>query len=886
MRTNLFYIVFSVIFLTIGTSTLYSQDLKKKSPPIPSKNKKITIVSTEKKVLKPLDTIKIDSSKTKKPFLESIVKYKAVDYAKINQKKKLITLYNKAELYYTDVELKSGIIVLNYQKNEVYAGRLKDSVGKYTQFPNFKQGASVVEPDSIRFNFKTKKALVWNSRTEQGDFKVKAALSKRENDSVYFMKGARFTTSKDIEDPEYWFQTNRLKFVPGKKIVTGTTNLVIEGVPTPLILPFAFFPMGKEVRNSGIIIPTFADNSQRGYSLQNGGYYFALSDNYDLAILGDYYTSGGYAMRFQSNYAQRYKFKGNLNFRFENQISGERGFAGYAKTNIYNLQWSHSKDSKSNPNSSFSASVNLGSSKYYQQSLNQTNNANRINNNLSSSVSYTKRFNTIPQVNLSLTATHSQNTQTAIINMTLPTLLLNVDRIFPFAPKDGVKKGFIKNINFQYNLSGKNQIATTDEFFFTSKMFNDAKIAMQHSIPISTNFKVFKYFSATTNVNYEENWVLNTIRRSFDLNQNIVVDKQVNGFDAFRKYSLGASLGTVFYGTFNFGDNKKIQSIRHVVTPGVSYSYTPSFKKYYDTYAIDASGKLADYTRFENGVYGAPGKNYSNNLGFSINNTFEAKVKNRDSTKTEPKKIMLLNNLNLSSSYDITADSLRWSPVRVSGSTQIFNQKMNVNVGATLNPYAIDYTGKVINKFNINNGGSLFRLTSANLTLNYSLKSKDKKETKKEVGKPETNFGNPNDLNDSSKSLFTKEDEETNDKKKDNSDDFFHSKIPWDLTFAYSLTYMNDKRDNSYPTNSLMINANIDLTPKWKIGVSSGYDFAKNGVTYTNLRMERDLLSWRMSFNWIPFGTYTSWGFFIGIKSSVLSDLKWQKNKTPDRNIN
>jgi lipopolysaccharide assembly outer membrane protein LptD (OstA) len=380
---------------------------------------------------------KPDSVKAKKPLLADKIRYKAKSYTKIDQKRKLITLYDQAELYYQDIALTSGIIVMDYEKNEIYAGRIKDSTGAYTQLPVFKQGSSVVEPDSIRFNYKTKKALVWNSRTDQGDFKVKAQITKKENDSVYFMKNARFTTAQDIENPEYYFKTDKVKMVPGKKVVVGLTNMVIADVPTPLALPFAYFPMSQKA-TSGILVPTYGDSAQRGYSLQNGGYYFAISDNMDLAALGDYYTNGSYGLRFESNYAKRYKFRGNLNVRFENLITSERGFPDYAKTSIYNIQWSHQKDGKSNPNSRFSASVNLGSSKYFQRSINVVNAGSTLNNTLSSSVSYSTTFQTVPQVNLSVTATHSQNTQTETINMTLPTVQASVDRVFPFAPKDGI----------------------------------------------------------------------------------------------------------------------------------------------------------------------------------------------------------------------------------------------------------------------------------------------------------------------------------------------------------------------------------------------------------------------------------------------------------------
>ncbi|WP_304198355.1 putative LPS assembly protein LptD [Flavobacterium alvei] len=899
LNTNLFNIVLLSFFLTLGTCNIYSQDRSNKTSSIPVQNQKDKSISTAKKDAKSTtitktisDTITKDSIQPK-VLLEDKVRYNASNYVKIEQKKKLITLYDNAELYYQDTELKAGIIVLNYEKNEVYAGRIKDSTGKYTQFPNFKQAENVIEPDSIRFNFKTKKALIWNSKTDQGEFKVKAVITKKENDSVYFLKKARFTTSTNVENPEYYFQTNKVKIIPGKKVVTGLTNLVIANVPTPIALPFAFFPMTKETSVSGILLPSYNDSNNRGFSLQNGGYYFALSDNYDLTVLGDYYTNGSYALRFESSYAKRYSFRGNLNFRFENLINSERGYPDYSKQSIYNLQWSHSKDSKGSPNSTFSASVNMGSSKYFQQSINQSNVGSNLNNTLSSSVSYSKTFPGTVGSRLALTATHSQNTQTSEINMTLPDLQYSVDRIYPFVGKDGVKKGFFKNINLLYNLSGKNSFVTTDSLFFTKEMFDNAKLGVQHSIPLSTNFKLFKHFSASTSMNYNEVWTIKTIRRNYDKEQSAVVDQTVNGFDSFRTYNFTSSLGTTIYGTFNFKPDSKIKSIRHVMRPSISYGYTPSFEKYFDTYATDATGKMTkDYTRFEGGVFGAPGNSNSNIVGFDLSNTFEAKITDPDSTKVEPKKIMLLNNLNFATSYNFNADgktTFAWAPIRVSGGTQLFKDKLNMNFGATLDPYAIDNAGNTINVYNINNGGSLFRMTSANMTLNYSISSRDSDKDEKDKDKNkqgQRNGGRDDDLfgrstMDHARGSSQFDDEE--DTGTDKITEFFASKLPWDMTFAYSLTYGNNNRQNKITGNSIMISANGDLTPKWKVGVSTGYDFVLNGVTYTQLRFERDLLSWRMDFNWQPFGDQANWSFFIGIKSGILSDIKYDKRSASNR---
>ena len=497
-------------------------------------------------------------TQNKKNFFNSGATYNAKDTVSINPGTKKITLYNNAKLVYGDMEITSGKIVIDYSKNEIYAGRIKDSSGTLSQSPIFKQGNDIIEPDSIRFNLDSKKALIFNSKTEQSGMNIISEKTKKQNDSVYFMDRARFTTSDDLENPEYYFLLRNAKVVPGKKIITGFTNMYIADVPTPIGLPFGYFPLTKK-RTSGVIFPSFGEQNDRGYFLQNGGYYLAISDYVDLAILGDYYTNGSYGFRLENNYAYRYKFRGNLSFRYENLIKSERGFPDYSKSSIYNLRWSHNQDAKSNPTSRFSASVNLGSSKYFQQSINQLNASSFLNNTLSSSVSYSKTFVGEPQVNMSLTATHSQNTNTQVINMTLPTFQGSVSRVFPFAPKNGRKKGIIQNINLQYNVRGENRIQTTDSLFFKKEMFESARSGFQHSIPLSTNFKLFKYLSLSTSANYKENWTFNTISKSFDNEINEVITQELKGFDSFRTYNFSSSIGTTVYGMYDFGEEKKFK---------------------------------------------------------------------------------------------------------------------------------------------------------------------------------------------------------------------------------------------------------------------------------------------------------------------------------------
>ncbi|MDP5081723.1 MAG: putative LPS assembly protein LptD [Winogradskyella sp.] len=902
LRTTSLHILFALSFTVFINTFSFAQELPKKNTSIPAKPAQDSLsVAIDTLLNKPLNLKEIDSTKKdsikKTEFLQDLVKYKAKDYVSINQREQKIYLYNQAEVIYQDMEIKSGIIVIDYNKNLVYAGRLKDSTG-YSQRPVFKQGANVIEPDSIIFNTDSKKALVFNSRTEQSGFKVYSPITKKENDSVYFMKNGRFTTAESEEDPEYQFVTTKMKLVPGKKVIVGPTYMEIYGVPTPIALPFAFFPMTQK-QTSGIIFPSFGEDTgnDRGYFLQNGGYYFAISDYLDLAVLGDYYTNGSYGLRIENNYSVRYKYRGNLSFRYEKLLNSERGFPDFSQSVIYNIRWSHSQDAKANPNSRFSASVNLGSSDYFQQSVNQLNQSNFLNNTLASSVSYSKTFQGEPQVNLNLTASHRQNTNTGAIDLTLPTMQASMGRVFPFEPKSGAKKGVIQNINFQVNSRGEYRISTVDSLFGKSEMFDDALAGMRHSIPITTNFKVFNHFSASVSANLDETWSLKTINRFYDQTNQEVVTLDQNGFDRFLTYNVGASIGTTLYGMYNFekeGKDPKIQAIRHVMRPSLSYSISPAFDQYYETYDIvDADGTTTEeYTRFENSIFGSPGNRLSSNVGFSLGNNLEAKVRSKDSTDTESEKIIILNNLNLSTAYDIAADSLNLSPVRVSGGTQILNNKMSINFGMTLNPYALDSNNNLINTFNINNGGSLFRLTSANINMGYTLSNdsfsgKDSakddasaQEAARSGGRTDGLFGKTEDFADQRLT-----DRDKNKEGEEDTNEFYNYVLPWNLRLAYAVNYSNTRRENQISSHSLMFSGDIELSPRWSVGASSGYDFLNQGFTFTQLRFERDLLSWRMNFTWVPFSDRSSWNFFIGISSNMLKDLKYDQRRQPDQRV-
>lgn len=899
LQTNNFKILFALSFTVFINTVSFAQDVPSKNTPIKPRVKDSVIVSADS-ILKPKattnalqkvkDTVVTDSIPAKKEFLTDIVTYTASDYTSFNRKEQKLYLYNLAEIDYGDINIKAGQITVDYSKNEVYARGILDSLGVYTQAPVFEQkGSSKVEPDSILFNTKSEKALIYNSKTEQGEGTVIANITKKENDSVFFIKDAIYTTAKDLEDPEYYIKLRKAKIVPGKKIVTGLANLFIYDVPTPIGLPFGFFPQ-TDKQTSGVLLPSFGEQNERGYFLQNGGYYFAINDHVDLAILGDYYTNGSYGIRGESTYATRYKYRGNVGFRYESLINSERGFDDFSKTTVYNLRWSHSQDAKASPNSRFSASVNLGSSTFFQTSLNQATTGSFLNNTLASSVSYSKTFQGEPQTSFSLTATHSQNTNTQSINMTLPTFQGTVGRIFPFAPKVGSKKGFIQNINLQYNVRGENRIETTDSLFFKKEMFDDAQIGFQHSIPLSTNFKVFKYFSLSASTNYEEVWTFHTIDKVYNETTRRFDNERINGFDSYRTYNFSTNLGTTIYGMFDFENeakDAKIKAIRHIIRPAIGYNINPAFDKFYETSeVIDANNNTIDeieFTRFEDSFGGAPNRNFSSSVNMSISNNIEAKVRDKDTTATEAKKIILLNNLNFSTAYNIAGDSLQWSAVRMTGGTQIFDGKMSINFGATLDPYALDNNNTRIDKFNIENGGSLFRLTSANFTTGYSFSSKKSDDKTKDRSTEENlrNGGRDDDLFGVSEDFISNRfDDENNED--ETSSELYNYKVPWSLRLAYALNYSNSRRQNEISSHSLMFSGDVELSPKWSFGASSGYDLKNAGFTFTQLRFERDLLSWRMNFSWVPFSTRSSWNFFIGIKSSILQDLKYERRRQPD----
>lgn len=873
----------------------FSQDIKSKEKIVIPSVKKDTILQKNKDslklqkrdslLLKKKDSLKIDSIKPKET-IEDIITHIAKDFTVQDAKNKTVTLYNEANITYTDIDLKAGIIIIDYKKNTLFAKGIIDSTG-YNQRPIFKQGDQESEQDSILYNFKSKRALIYGLKTKQGEMFTYGEKTKRVNDSTIYVRKIRFTTSEK-DNPDYYISTNKAKLVPGKKIIVGVSNLVLADVPTPIFLPFAYFPM-SETSVSGFLIPAFdTGSSERGIGFQNGGYYFAINDYVDLTVLGDAYSNGSWGVRLSSNYNKRYRFNGAFSFNFENNINGIRGFDDFTKANNFNVRWSHNQDSKASPNSRFSASVNLGSSRFFRESLNQFNVAQTQNNTFNSSINYSKTFVDSP-FNMAVTASHQQNTNTESITMTLPSLTLNMNRVYPFQGKGGVKKNPIQKLGFNYNMQGQYLINTTDDEFFTSKMFETARSGVQHKTSTNTNIKAFKYFTLSPSANYEETWHFDYIQKQYDQTSNVIVTDTLRGFKSYREYNMGVSLSTNIYGNFTFKKGR-LKAIRHTFRPTISYTYRPDFQDKYIRQVQQSADPLdfQEYTVFDRGIYGAPSGGLSNSIGISLNNVLEAKVapKDPDSDK-EDEKIMLLNNLNFNSSYNIAADSLRWSNVTFSAGTRLFKDKLALNFNGSLDPYQVNESGVRIDKFN----PGIFRLSNANLTANYSISSSDFDKTKKEDKQEDKNGNGANNPPDTMGADIDPTDtfgrqNNNNVSGGTNKTDLYKAKIPWSINLVYSANYSNNGVDpGEIGVHTLGFSGNVELSPKWKLGYSSGYDVKNGAFSFSRFNFTRDLDSWQFNFNWVPFGTNSSYTFFIGVKSSTLADLKWDKNKPPDRRL-
>jgi hypothetical protein len=741
----------------------------------------------------------------------------------------------------------------------------------------FKQAGKEYEQDSFKVNFKTKVGVAYNVRINEGEGVLVGDRVKRVNDSIMYMRGADYTTDtyfieKKTDEPDYVLRTGKAKYIDGenKSMVTGPINMRIYDVPTPLTLPFAYIPMGEN-RSAGIIIPSFGERTDVGFFLEGGGFYLPVGDYLDLSVTGEIYTKGSWGIHTASAYKKRYKFGGGFRFDYENLVSGIKGLDDYSKATNYRLNWNHTQDPKSNPNLIFSANVNLSSSQYYRESINNANiiNGDVYTNTTSSSISVNKTFADSP-FSLSVVASHHQNNnretgEPATMQFVLPQLTFNMNRIYPFAPKAGSKKGLIKNLAVGYNLNIVNSINTNEDDAFTSRMWEDARNGAKHHIDLSTGMTLGTYFPVSFSAGYDEVWYLKTFEKEYDPVEENVVENDINGFDAYRTFNMGTSISTNIYGTLiSKKEDAMIKGIRHVISPTVGFSYRPDFSSeewgYFDTYR-GADGRKILYSRFDGGVYGGPSIGQSASLNFGLRNNLEMKVRSKTDS-TGFKKVKIFEYIDITSSYNLAADEYKLSPINVSGMTRLFNQKLNLQFRATFDPYKIRFEedeefGERIDEL----GG--FRLTGYSVNFGYNFDNKT--------------FGSGEI--DSKK--YKKRGEVRNENFYFDDYDYAHFTIPWKLGLNFTQSYNRNLTRTGTNTTVLSMNAAISPSPFWSLSTSTSYDFTSKEFSQARISFNRDLRSFNLSLSWVPFGRYKTYDFFIGIKAAILRDaVKYDQNSS------
>lgn len=833
------------------------------------------------------DTAKtLTDSITEKPEnvgLETTVKYKSFKRIHFDLKNRKVYLYEDAVIEYGSIELKADYIEIDFVNNEVFAKGIPDSTGKMQGEPVFTESGQSFESEQMRYNFDSKKGLIRSVITQSGEGYLHGEKIKKLEDERINIANGKYTTC-ELKHPHFEFRYSKAQLIPDNKIVSGPAYMVIEGVPTPLFIPFGLFP-DQAGQRSGIIIPAFGESANRGFFLERGGYYWGINDYMDLTLTGDIYSSGSWALRPTFRYANRYRYSGNFDFNYAKNILGDRDSPDRDVRTDFSVRWSHNQDPKARPNSRFSANVNIVSSSFNE--FNLTSTQAYLSNTFQSSISYQTNFNN--SMFLSLNATHQQNTIDRSVNISLPTLTFNTKQFYPFRKKKQVgQPKWYENINMKYTFNADNRISTKDTLLFKPGWEDDFKFGGRHTIPVSSSVKVLKYFNLTNSINYSEKWYPYSIRKSwnpdtlFSPTDTLIGYQEtdtVRKFISAREFSFTSSLSTRLYGMYQFKKGP-VTAIRHVVNPSISFSLRPDFGSdywgYWDEVQRNPEGDIERYSIFEGLLYGGPPDGRSGSLGFSLGNNLEMKVRSKNDTITGTKKVVLIDNLAFSTSYDVAKDSLNWAPLSISGRTTLF-KKVNVTYRSSWSPYAVDSAGRPIDKYEYEVSNKLFRMENAtwNFGINFRLSAADFNKNKS--GKP---------IPEEDPEILEKYTEQEINDVLDNPEQYINWNNPWSLSIQYSLrignspNYFNFERiDNRSTVQTLSVTGDVSITPKWKVNFRTGWDFDANKFTYTTIDFYRDLHCWEMRFSWIPTGSRKSWTFGINVKASILKDLKYDRRK-------
>lgn len=868
------------MLLLTGLNALAQQSVLPDSPRIARMITDSDTISSDKMIQQPdslslvnpavMDSLNLASADTlteKPPVLEDEIQYNATDSIITDLENQKVYLYKDGVVTYQTIELKADYIALDLNTKEIYAEGVADSTGTKVGTPVFRDGQEEFESQTMRYNFETKKGIITDVKTTQGDGFIHSERTKKISDDAFILKKGKYTTC-DADCPHFYLRMTKAKVISNKKIITGPAYMVLEDFPIyfPLI-PFGYFPNSTKY-SSGILIPTYGEERNRGFFLRDGGYYWAAGQYFDLTLRGSVYSKGSWGGDLGTSYKKRYRYNGRFNFKYNSNKYSEEA----SPSKGFSLQWSHSQDSKANPSRTFSASVNLSTSSYDKE--NALSSQTYLQTSKSSSISYTRRIENSP-FNYSMNFRHSQNSRDTTISLSLPEMTFNVAKIYPFRSKDRIGKlRFYEKIGFSYTANIKNSITAKEKDLLKKSLVRDWQNGWQHNIPISLpNFNLFKYINVSPSFSYSERWYTKYMDSKYIVSQDksYLQRDTLYGFKRNYNYSYAISATTNLYGTKKFKNpNSRLVAIRHKMTPSVGFSYTPDFGAarygFYQQY-YDEKGKLQYFNRYENAVFGSAGQGKSGSVNFSLSNNVEAKMlavadSAKDSKEDKYKKVKILDNLSLAGSYNLVADSMNMSIISVRGRTTI--KGVSVNFGGNIDPYNVDRNGNRFNQYMWNAGkglGKLGRLESANLSFGMSFQSKKGQE----------------------KAAETKKEDTENQILPGGYDQYYDFNIPWDFRFDYSLTYSNRPRPNQKAVQimqSLNFSGRMSLTENWRLSMNTNFDIQAMKFSFTTFNVSRELHCWAMSFNFVPFGDRKSYSFTLSAKSSMLKDLKLEKQRS------
>lgn len=856
------------------------------------------------------DSVPSDTARQKQP-LDAPVTYEATDSI-VFTREGYAHLYGQGKVNYQQIELAADVITMNMDSSTVYAHGVEDSAGVKKGTPVFKDGDTPYETNTIRYNFKSKRGLISNVVSQQGEGYVTGNNAKKGANDELYMKDGKYTTCDKHEHPHFYMQMTYAKVRPKKNVVTGPAYLVVEDVPLPLAVPFFFFPFSSSY-SSGFLMPTYMDDSNRGFGLTNGGYYFAISDRMDLKLQGDIFTKGSWALNMESNYVRRYKYSGLLQASYQVTKTGDKGLPDYSVAKDFKIVWSHRQDAKANPNTTFSASVNFATSSYERTNIGNMYNSQAMSQNTkTSSISYSRNFPD-QKLNISATTNIAQTMRDSSISMTLPDLNISLSTIYPFKRKRAVgNERWYEKISIRYTGRFSNSIKTKDNLLFKSNLIKDWENGMKHDIPVSATFTLFKYFNLTPTFNYTERWYTKKIMKDWDPTAGTngkEVSDTIYGFHRVYNYSASLGINTKIYGMYKpiFFPKKQIQ-IRHVITPSLSISGAPDFGSsrfgYYDTYTrMNSSGKIdtVSYSPYAGQMFGVPGQGKSGNVSFSISNNLEMKYRDK---KDSIHKVSLIDELGASISYNMAAKVRPWSNLNMNMRLK-FGKNYTFSMSSTFATYAYEFdkNGNVV----VGNRtewsyGRFGRWSGYGTSFSYTLNNDSWKKLvnlfsgKKESDEEKQPEGEEGEGGDAETVEMETGITKRKVKKADvDSEGYQVFKMPWSINLSTGFNITEDtskpinKKNMRYPykvsINSLNINGNVKLTNKWVVNFNSGYDFQAKKIVQTSFNVTRDLHCFSMTAAISPFGTWKYYNFTIRANASILQDLKWEQRSQTQSNI-